>query len=133
MTTHNPLLQRTSLIPFDAISAQHIVPAIDALLAEARQELEALKGLAGTRTFENTLLALDNLGLNLNYAMSVVGHLESVATTPELRAAYNEILPKVKWRRAPPRAEGDSGDNQLRANNGDQHIFAEYSRRHERV
>lgn len=95
MTTHNPLLKRTSRIPFDAVSADHIVPAIDALLAEARQELQALKSVAGPRTFENTLLALDNLGLNLNYAMSVVGHLESVATTPELRAAYNEILPKV--------------------------------------
>jgi oligopeptidase A len=65
------------------------------LLVEARQELECLKNLLGTRTFENTLLALDNLGLNLNYAMSVVGHLESVATTPELRSAYNEVLPKV--------------------------------------
>lgn len=95
MKTQNPLLQRTSHIPFDAVSAEHIVPAIDALLIEARQELETLKNSTGTRTFENTLLALDNLGLNLNYAMSVVGHLESVATTPELRAAYNEILPKV--------------------------------------
>jgi oligopeptidase A len=72
-----------------------IIPAIDALLAEAREELEALKSSTVIRTFENTLVALDNLGLNLNYAMSVVGHLESVATTPELRAAYNEILPKV--------------------------------------
>ena len=95
MTSANPLLYRISRIPFDAISASDIVPAIDSLLVEARQELDSLKNLGGIRTFENTLLALDNLGLNLNYAMSVVGHLESVATTPELRAAYNEILPKV--------------------------------------
>lgn len=95
MTSSNPLLHRISRIPFDAISALDIVPAIESLLVEARQELESLKNLGGIRTFENTLLALDNLGLNLNYAMSVVGHLESVATTPELRAAYNEILPKV--------------------------------------
>jgi oligopeptidase A len=95
MKTQNPLLYRTSHIPFDAVSAECVVPAIDALLLEARQELDTIKNSTNTRTFENTLLALDNLGLNLNYAMSVVGHLESVATTPELRAAYNEILPKV--------------------------------------
>ena len=32
---------------------------------------------------------------NLDYAMAVVRHLESVATTPELRAAYNAVQPKV--------------------------------------
>ena len=32
---------------------------------------------------------------NLDYAMSVVRHLESVATTPELRAAFNAVQPKV--------------------------------------
>ncbi len=95
MKTRNPLLNRTSHIPFDVVAAEHIAPAIEALLVEARQELETLKSALEPRTFENTLLALDNLGLNLNYAMSVVGHLESVATTPELRAAYNEILPKI--------------------------------------
>ena len=95
MTTQNPLLKRSSRIPFDAIQPEHIVPAIDTLLGEAREELSALKNITGKRTFENTLLALDNVGLNLNYAVGVVGHLESVATTPELRSAYNEILPKV--------------------------------------
>ena len=31
----------------------------------------------------------------LDYAMSVVRHLESVATTPDLRAAFNAVQPKV--------------------------------------
>ena len=31
----------------------------------------------------------------LEYAMNVVRHLESVATTPELRAAFNAVQPKV--------------------------------------
>jgi oligopeptidase A len=39
--------------------------------------------------------AFDNLGLHLNFAMSIISHLESVATTPEWRAEYNAILPKV--------------------------------------
>ena len=30
----------------------------------------------------------------LEYAMNVVRHLESVATTPELRAAFNAVQPR---------------------------------------
>ncbi len=39
--------------------------------------------------------ALDTMTEKLDYAMSVVRHLESVATTPELRAAFNAVQPKV--------------------------------------
>jgi oligopeptidase A len=95
MQTKNPLNTRSSSIPFNAFSAEQIVPAIDSLLIESLQELEAIKHISVPRTFENTMLALDNLGLNLDYAMGIVGHLESVATTKEWREAYNSVLPKV--------------------------------------
>ena len=39
--------------------------------------------------------ALDTMTERLEYAMNVVRHLESVATTPELRAAFNAVQPKV--------------------------------------
>ena len=32
---------------------------------------------------------------NLDYALGVVRHLESVATTPELRAAWNVVEPEA--------------------------------------
>ena len=41
------------------------------------------------------LHALDTMTERLEYAMNVVRHLESVATTPELRAAFNAVQPKV--------------------------------------
>jgi oligopeptidase A len=91
----NPLTKRTSQIPFNAFSAEQVAPAIDVLLEEASSELEEIKALTGLRTFDNTIRALDDLGLNLDYAMSVISHLESVATTPAWRFAYNEVLPKV--------------------------------------
>src|SRR5690606_28547729 len=47
------------------------------------------------RTRANTLDAFEELGRGLDWAMGVVGHLESVATTPELRAAYEAVQPKV--------------------------------------
>ncbi len=43
----------------------------------------------------NPLHALDMMTERLDYAMSVVRHLESVATTPALRAAFNAVQPKV--------------------------------------
>ena len=39
--------------------------------------------------------ALDRLTEPLDYAMGVVRHLESVATYPELRAAFNAVQPEV--------------------------------------
>ena len=39
--------------------------------------------------------ALDLLTEPLDYAMGVVRHLESVATYPELRAAFNAVQPEV--------------------------------------
>lgn len=91
----NPLLNRTSRIPFDSFRAEQIEPAIDHLLASSTAELEAIKRVEGVRTFENTLQALDDLALNLNFAMGVISHLESVATTPEWREAYNKVIPRV--------------------------------------
>jgi oligopeptidase A len=41
------------------------------------------------------MLAYEDITERLEYAMSVVRHLESVATYPELRAAYNAVQPAV--------------------------------------
>jgi oligopeptidase A len=85
----NPLLEIQFRVPFDQIQAQHVEPAIDELLADAQHRLEE------TIASERPLHALDTMTERLDYAMNVVRHLESVATTPELRAAYNAVQPKV--------------------------------------
>jgi Zn-dependent oligopeptidase len=41
------------------------------------------------------MLALEKATENLDYALSVVRHLESVSTTPELRAAWNAVEPET--------------------------------------
>ena len=41
------------------------------------------------------MLALENSTENLDYALAVVRHLESVSTTPELRAAWNAVEPEA--------------------------------------
>src|ERR1700722_16053607 len=85
----NPLLEITFRVPFNRIQPSQVEPAIDELLADAGRRLDE------TITSPQPLLALDVMTERLEYAMNVVRHLESVATTPELRAAFNAVQPKV--------------------------------------
>ena len=85
----NPLLEISFRVPFDKIDAAQVEPAIDELLADAARRLDE------TIASERPLHALDVMTEGLDYAMNVVRHLESVATTPALRAAFNAVQPKV--------------------------------------
>ncbi len=91
----NPLLALEFRIPFDRIRAAHVEPAAAELLRDARERLEAIAAQPGERTFENTMRALDHLMEPLDCAIGVVRHLEAVATSPELRAAFNAVEPRV--------------------------------------
>jgi oligopeptidase A len=91
----NPLLRIKFQIPFDEIRPQHVEPAIAELLRVAREELEQLTSDPAPRTYDNTMERLDKLTDRLDYAIGIVRHLEGVATTPELRAAYNAVQPEV--------------------------------------
>jgi len=91
----NPLLDVEFRIPFDRIRAEHVQPAAIELLRAARTRLASLAAPDGERTFDNTLRALDTMTEPLDWAMGVVRHLESVATYPALRAAFNAAQPEV--------------------------------------
>ena len=91
----NPLIQLGFEIPFDQIEAPHVEPATDALLADAQATIDAIGEEQGPRTYANTLGALEAATEMLERAMTVVGHLESVATNDALRDAYNVTRPKV--------------------------------------
>src|SRR5258708_39860178 len=85
----NPLVEISFRVPFDKIHPSDVEPAIDELLADAARRLTE------TIASSQPVHALDTMTERLEYAMSVVRHLESVATTPELRAAFNAVQPKV--------------------------------------
>ena len=89
----NPLLSIQFPVPFDRVRTPDIEPAIARLIEEGRARLAAIGAGPSTRTFANTMLALDELDETLDYAMGLVRHLESVATTPELRSAFNAVQP----------------------------------------
>lgn len=91
----NPLQSLTPPFDFASIEPKQIVTGIDLLIEEGERNLEALRTSTEPRTFANTLLALETATLGLDVAIGVVRHLESVVTTPDLRAAYNAVQPKV--------------------------------------
>lgn len=93
--TANPLTLVSTTIPFDTVRPEHVVPAVDQLLTEAQGAIDAIADEGAARTYANTLGALERATEPLEYAMGIVEHLESVATTPDLREAYNTVLPKV--------------------------------------
>ncbi len=87
----NPLLTERFPIQFEAIKAEHVEPAIEILLKQMRERVKDLSKPEIPRTYENVLLTLDRVTEPLDFAMSVVRHLEAVATTSELREAHNAV------------------------------------------
>jgi oligopeptidase A len=91
----NPLLAFTDLPLFDQVQPQHVVPAVDSLLAAADSALATVTQPEFPSVWNEIAKVLDTATEKLGRAWGVVSHLNSVADTPELRAAYNEALPKV--------------------------------------
>jgi len=94
-SSENPLLHLKTLVPFDRIRGEHVEPAVHALIAEAKTRLSVLETSRETRTFDNTMTALERVTEDLERALGVISHLESVATTPELREAYAAVQSPV--------------------------------------
>jgi oligopeptidase A len=91
----NPLLQQGELPLFDQIKPEHVSDAVDVLLASASEALEAVTAPEFPADWHAIAKVLDVSTERLSGAWGAVSHLNSVADTPELRAAYNDALPKV--------------------------------------
>jgi len=95
MPTANPLLDFTDLPRFDAIRPEHVAPAVDQLLQEAEAALERVVQPAHPATWSALSGTLDVATERLGRAWGAVSHLKAVMDAPELRAAYNEALPRI--------------------------------------
>lgn len=91
----NPLLALDGLPAFDRIRPDHVSPAIDVLLREADAALAQAVSDAVPADYEALSAVLDVATERLDRAWGAVRHLNAVANTPELRAAYSENLPRV--------------------------------------
>jgi oligopeptidase A len=91
----NPLLDFSDLPRFDAIKPEHVTPAVDMLLDENRQVVARLEAPMTEVTWADFVEPLEDSTEKLSRAWGAVGHLNAVVDTPELRAVYNENLPKI--------------------------------------
>ena len=91
----NPLLDFSDLPRFSEVRPEHVSPAMSQLLEQAEHAMVEVTA----DTFPADWLAisktLDTATEQLGRAWGMVGHLQSVADTPELRAAYNAELPRI--------------------------------------
>ena len=90
-----PLLDFQDLPLFDQVRPEQIGPAVDALLTQADAALEAVTAADFPADWKQMASVLDVATERLGRAWGTVNHLNSVADTPALRAAYNEALPRV--------------------------------------
>ena len=92
---NNPLLNITDLPAFDAIRPEHVTEAVDSLLVEVNAALERAVSPAVAADYDAMSAVLDVATERLGRAWGAVSHLNAVADTPALRAAYTANLPKL--------------------------------------
>ncbi len=91
----NPLLSQAQLPAFASIRPEHIEPAMSQLLAQAEAALELATSDATPADYDALSATLGVATERLGHAWGAVGHLNAVANSPELREAYNAMLPAV--------------------------------------
>jgi len=95
----NPLL-KSSTLPFkaphfDQIRDEHFRPAIEEGMKRHLAEIDAIANNVEAPTFENTIVALEKSGQDLNRASSVFYNLTGSATNDSLQAVKADLAPKL--------------------------------------
>ena len=81
--------------PFDKIQKSYYEEAIDAGIAEQKQEIDAIVNQRSMPTFENTIVALENTGETLNRVLNVFYPLLSADSDEELMNISERVSPKI--------------------------------------
>jgi peptidyl-dipeptidase Dcp len=93
----NPLLKRSTLQyqapPFNLIKDEHFKPAFEYSLKIHDKEIQQIANNTAKPTFENTVLALELSGVDLNRAAGIFSNLTGSNTNPTLQAIDEEYAP----------------------------------------
>ena len=85
----NPLLDFSSFPRFNEVLAEHVMPAMDELIARASAALDSVLNSVQEPGWESVVGPLELPLEQLGRAWGCVSHLQAVVDTPELRAAFN--------------------------------------------
>ncbi len=96
----NPLLAKWTgpfggLPPFAKVKVEFFKPAIEAAMGEQRQEIEAITKNARAPTFDNTIVAMEDMGRTFDRVMTLYGVWASTMNGPEFQAIEREMAPKL--------------------------------------
>ena len=91
----NPLLDFSDLPRFADFKPEFVTPALDVLLAESQAAVQHAASPDTPATWDDFVAPLEGATERLGRAWGMVGHLNGVADTPELRAVFNENLPRI--------------------------------------
>ncbi len=97
--SENPLLKTTDT-PHDTplfaeIELEHYKPAFEYAMAEAKKEVAAIIGNNDTPTFENTIVALEMCGQQLDQIATLFFTMNSAETSDEMQALAQELQPQL--------------------------------------
>jgi oligopeptidase A len=90
----NPLLQLTDLPDYAAIKPEHVLPAIETLIANARAAIAMIEKTESV-SWDTVIEPLQDANERLGRAWGAVAHMNAVVSTPELREAHNAAEPKI--------------------------------------
>lgn len=91
----NPLLDFSGLPRFPEFAPEHVTPALDTLLAQAREVVAEVTSADTAPDWEGFVTPLDDSIERLRRAWGQVAHLNAVMNSPVLREVYNANLPRV--------------------------------------
>jgi oligopeptidase A len=93
---NNPLLTfGRGIAAYSEVKPEHITPAIQFLLKHAQEAVDVATDSKTPSTWNALAEPLEDATEALGRSWGVISHLNSVADTPELRAAYGAMLPEV--------------------------------------
>ena len=98
-TRQNPFMGRYEtpfgIPPFDKITYDDYLPAIEKGIADKKAEIEAIANNPATPTFDNTILAMEKSGALLEKVMLVFGALDETDNNEHMLAISEKAYPMV--------------------------------------
>ncbi len=92
----NPLIAfGRGICDYSEVKPSDIPPAINFLLERAQHAVDHAVDQSTPENWNDLVESLEDATESLSRSWGVVSHLNSVADTPELRAAHGEMMPKV--------------------------------------
>ena len=92
----HPFLADAFLFDWSSLKPEHVEPDVREALRRARANVDGFKQTKGVDlTYAKVLLGFEATTKDLSRSWGLVSHLDSVLNSPDLRKAYNAMMPEV--------------------------------------